>query len=80
MQHSVLVTGFHFIRVYIFGQGHDPAELQTLEEVERRYILHVLHAVGDNRTLAARVLGLDRKTLWRKLQRYAQATESDSAQ
>jgi DNA-binding NtrC family response regulator len=60
-------------------EGHDPAELQTLEEVEGRYILHVLKAVGDNRTLAARVLGLDRKTLWRKLQRYAKATESDSS-
>jgi two-component system response regulator HydG len=58
-------------------EGHDPDELQTLEEVERRYILHVLDAVGDNRTLAARVLGLDRKTLWRKLQRYAKAAESE---
>jgi len=59
-------------------EGHDPAELQTLEEVERRYILHVLDAVGDNRTLAARVLGLDRKTLWRKLQRYAKETDSNA--
>jgi len=41
-----------------------------MEEVERRYILHVLKAVGDNRTLAARILKLDRKTLYRKLQRY----------
>jgi two-component system response regulator HydG len=58
-------------------EGHDADELQTLEEVERQYILHVLDAVGDNRTLAARVLGLDRKTLWRKLQRYAKAADSD---
>lgn len=59
-------------------EGHDPTELQTLDEIERRYILHVLDAVGDNRTLAARVLGLDRKTLWRKLQRYAQDNKPDS--
>ncbi len=39
----------------------------TLEEVERRYILHVLRMVDDNRTLAARILGIDRKTLYRKL-------------
>lgn len=50
--------------------GDDPAELPTMEEVERRYIQHVLQATGGNKTLAARVLGLDRKTLYRKLERY----------
>ena len=38
-----------------------------MEEIERRYIIHVLDAVNDNKTLAARILGLDRKTLYRKL-------------
>jgi two-component system response regulator HydG len=61
-------------------EGDDPTELQPLEEVEREYIFHVLDAVDGNRTLAARVLGLDRKTLYRKLQRYSTAKESDSAQ
>ena len=28
---------------------------------------HVMEAVGGNKTLAARILGLDRKTLYRKL-------------
>jgi two-component system response regulator HydG len=51
-------------------QAHDPAELVPLDEVERRYILQVLDAVGGNRTEAARVLGLDRKTLYRKLAGY----------
>jgi two-component system response regulator HydG len=50
--------------------GNDPGELVPLEEVEHRYILHVLDAVGGNRTLAARTLGLDRKTLYRKLRQY----------
>jgi two-component system response regulator HydG len=50
--------------------GSDPGELAPLEEVERRYILHVLQCAGDNRTLAARILGLDRKTLYRKLRLY----------
>jgi two-component system response regulator HydG len=50
--------------------GNDPGELVPLEEVERRYILHVLDSVGGNRTLAARTLGLDRKTLYRKLRQY----------
>ncbi|MHB8971622.1 MAG: sigma-54-dependent transcriptional regulator [Pirellulaceae bacterium] len=50
--------------------GNDPTDLQPLEEVERRYILHVLAALGDNKSTAARVLGLDRKTLYRKLQQF----------
>ncbi len=48
----------------------DPTELVCLEEVERRYILHVLNASGGNKTTAARILGLDRKTLYRKLKQY----------
>lgn len=51
----------------LFIGGDDPTELVSLEEIERRYINHVLKAVGDNRTQAAKVLGLDRKTLYRRL-------------
>ncbi|MDB4644534.1 sigma-54 dependent transcriptional regulator, partial [Rubripirellula sp.] len=51
----------------VFIGGDDPTELVPLEEVERRYIEHVLRAVDQNRTQAARILGLDRKTLYRKL-------------
>ena len=47
--------------------SHDPAELLPMEEVERRYIQHVLNTVGGNKTTASRILGLDRKTLYRKL-------------
>jgi two-component system response regulator AtoC len=43
-----------------------------MEEVERRYVLRVLEAVSGNKTLAARILGFDRKTLYRKLERYNQ--------
>ena len=50
--------------------GNDPDELTTLDDVERRYILHVLKALDGNKTLAAKTLGLDRKTLYRKLARY----------
>ncbi len=50
--------------------GSDPADLMPLEELERRYILHVLEVLGGNKTNAARVLGLDRKTLYRKLQQW----------
>jgi len=55
--------------------GNDPSELVSLEEIERRYIFHVLQSVGGNKTLAARVLGFDRKTLYRKLQLYGVVTD-----
>lgn len=54
----------------VFIGGHDPSDLVPMEEVERRYILHVLDSVDGNKTLAARILGLDRKTLYRKLRQY----------
>jgi transcriptional regulator with PAS, ATPase and Fis domain len=45
-------------------------DLPTLEEVERRYIEHVLTTVRRNRTRAAEVLGIDRRTLYRMADRY----------
>jgi DNA-binding NtrC family response regulator len=59
----------------VFVAGSDPSELAPMEEVERRYILHVLNCVAGNKTLAARILGLDRKTLYRKLHHYGAAGE-----
>jgi len=55
---------------HVLVASDDPSELVPMDEVERRYILRVMEAVGGNKTLAARVLGFDRKTLYRKLDRY----------
>lgn len=44
--------------------------LHTLEDVERAHILSVLKSVGGARRRAAAILGIDRKTLYRKLLRY----------
>ena len=55
---------------HVLVASDDPLELIPLEEVERRYVLRVLEAAGGNKTLAARILGLDRKTLHRKLERF----------
>jgi DNA-binding NtrC family response regulator len=58
----------------------DPSELVPLEEMERRYIAFVLQSVAGNKTAAARILQLDRKTLYRKLARYGLASAaSDTA-
>lgn len=45
-----------------------PGELITLDEMERRYVRQVLNAVGGNKTHAARILGIDRRSLYRRLE------------
>ncbi len=84
IEHAVALTPYDKITVedlpervrdhrpkQVIPAGHDASELPPMEEIERRYILQVLEAVGGNRSLAARVLGMDRKTLYRKLQKEA---------
>jgi DNA-binding NtrC family response regulator len=51
----------------VFSFAEDGSHLRSLKEVEREYIQWVLRRVGRNRTRAARVLGIDRATLWRHL-------------
>lgn len=43
---------------------------RSLEENEREYILSVLKSVGGNKTQAAKIIGIDRVSLWRKLKKY----------
>ena len=45
-------------------------DLPLLDELERRYLLHVLKVVGGNRTRAAEVMGIDRRTLYRMAERF----------
>ncbi|MEI6667863.1 MAG: sigma-54 dependent transcriptional regulator [Acidobacteriota bacterium] len=46
------------------------ADLPSLEEIERRYLTHVLDNVNGNRTRAAEVMGIDRRTLYRMAERF----------
>ncbi len=55
---------------YVVLASDDPSELVSLEEMERRYILRVMEAVAGNKTLAAQILKMGRKTLYRKLEHY----------
>ncbi len=43
---------------------------KSLEENEREYILAVLRGVDGNKTKAAKIIGIDRVSLWRKLKKY----------
>ena len=45
----------------------------TLARVEEQHLRRVMLAVGGNKSLAARILGIDRKRLYRKLERYGLA-------
>jgi DNA-binding NtrC family response regulator len=48
----------------------DPTAILTLDEVERRYVTRVLEGVSGNKSAAARLLGIERKTLSRMLDRW----------
>ena len=55
------------------GSMHDDdgsSPLVSLAEAERRHVLKVLEACGGQHIDAARVLGIGRTTLWRKLKDY----------
>jgi DNA-binding NtrC family response regulator len=49
--------------------------LPSLEEMEKRYLRHVLAALKGNRSRAAEVLGIDRRTLYRMMERFGLGRE-----
>jgi two-component system NtrC family response regulator len=57
----------------LFERRDGPAEeshLLSLQELERKHIRRVLAEVDGNRSQASAILGVSRKTLYRKLQEY----------
>jgi transcriptional regulator with PAS, ATPase and Fis domain len=54
----------------VAGDGVPDHELMTLEELEREYIRRVLRRVRGHKSRAARILGINRKTLLEKRKRY----------
>ena len=56
---------------YLHQATHpSPAALGTLEEIEEAHIRRVMAGVDNNRSEAARILGMTRTTLWRKLKKF----------
>jgi DNA-binding NtrC family response regulator len=55
------------------------ARHMTLEQLEREYISRVLADEGGNKTRAAQRLGLDRKTLYRKLDEWSKSDKPDGS-
>ena len=70
------------LRGYLAGSfvatANDPTEIVTMEELEKRYLLRVFKLVGNNKSRAAEVLGIDRRTMYRKLERYAALDGTDA--
>ena len=50
--------------------ANEANEVVALDALERTYIFRVLKLVDGNKSRAAELLGLDRRTLYRKLDRY----------
>jgi DNA-binding NtrC family response regulator len=47
------------------AQNEDPSELLPLADIERRHVLRVLEQVGGNKVQAAKILGINRATVYR---------------
>lgn len=74
---TLVPTHFDFLRTRLRGEAREtqapslPTLRQAREEAERKAILNALRFCGGNRSLAAKVLDIDRSALYGKLKRYA---------
>ncbi len=62
---------YHGISAGTQSLGPVGGRFRTLEEVEKEYIRTVLRAQYGNKSRAAEILGIDRKTLWAKIKKYS---------
>ena len=66
----IKMTDLHFGRSNDIFESHEKKSLHSLAENEKRYILQVMDHVEGNQSRAARILEMDRSSLWRKLKTY----------
>ena len=66
----VLVEPSSAIRKVLASSTDEEVLKLPLAEVEKRHIMRVLASTSGNKTRAARVLGIDTKTLYNKLKSY----------
>tara|TARA_R110002072_G_scaffold174303_7_gene329620 strand:- start:64614 stop:64943 length:330 start_codon:yes stop_codon:yes gene_type:complete len=71
----VLVESSSEIQRLIAENNIEETLTLPLAEVEKRHIQRVLASTGGNKTRAARVLGIDTKTLYNKLKSYKSSEE-----
>ena len=46
------------------------ARSKTLEDIEKEHIINVLEETGGNQSKASEILGINRKTLYKKIHKY----------
>jgi DNA-binding NtrC family response regulator len=65
------------VPVELHGSEDDGIDsgMPSIDELERRYILKVLEHFRGNREQTAKTLGINKSTLWRKLQQYENTVE-----
>jgi two-component system response regulator HydG len=66
------------LRNFVGEPRHDARALATLHELEQRAILQALEATKGDRLLAARLLGIGKTTIYRKLKEYGLEDVADS--
>jgi DNA-binding NtrC family response regulator len=59
-----------FSEIGVFSFEQPDSQVMPLREMERKYIEWVLSRVGRNKTQAAKLLGIDRSSLWRHLKNF----------
>lgn len=52
------------------AEHNSNADQPTLDEMEKRYVLEILDGVAGDKAAAAKILGIDLSTLYRKMKRY----------
>ncbi len=57
------------MRIPVDASAMSGEDLMTLEEVSRAYIIKVLEMTGGNKARASEILGINRTSLWRMIQR-----------
>jgi DNA-binding NtrC family response regulator len=58
------------LRGYVPSDGAGSEDVTTLEQTERRLFAAALRKAGGNKNEAARILGIDRQRLYRKIEKY----------
>jgi two-component system response regulator HydG len=64
-------------RAHVTSPLGEPEGFLPLAEMERRYVLHVFETSKQNRGRTAEILGIDRKTLYRKLLSYGVTSKGE---
>jgi two-component system response regulator HydG len=82
MEYAAVLARHHEVRITDLPQkvrdyrvvrvtpSNDVGEIIPIDEYERRYVVNVIIQLGGNKKRAAQRLGMDRKTLYRKLERW----------